>query len=187
MVYRFLVTGTSHQLNQFNERVALRLNATQQRGQTILYTCIERDREFALQMARKGGVTLQELHLSPEGEESYELLVGSGPGWRPHESGLMEALKMRRQMDPDAPDAIVVERAETNGKTRAEHLQWCKDRALEYIELGDVVNAWASMCSDLDKHPETSGHIGISLGMAQLIGRQLDTPEQMRKFIEGFN
>ena len=47
---------------------------------------------------------------------------------------------------------------------RAEHLQWCKDRAMEYCRQGDVTNAYASMASDLSKHPETEGHAGIQLG-----------------------
>jgi hypothetical protein len=29
-------------------------------------------------------------------------------------------------------------------RSRSEHLQWCKDRALEYLERGDVTNAFAS-------------------------------------------
>ena len=34
--------------------------------------------------------------------------------------------------------------------TRAEHLQWSKDRAIEYINMGDADQAWASMVSDLN-------------------------------------
>jgi hypothetical protein len=43
------------------------------------------------------------------------------------------------------------------------------------------------MTSDLGKHPETEGHIGIQLGMMQLMGGMLSRPAQMRHFIEGFN
>ena len=71
--------------------------------------------------------------------------------------------------------------------TRQEHLAWCKQRALEYVDMGDAHGAWASMVSDLGKHDETAGHAGIGLGMMQLMGGMLSTPEQMRKFIEGFN
>lgn len=71
--------------------------------------------------------------------------------------------------------------------TRQEHLQWCKDRALEYCDRGDTKNAFASMVSDLGKHPETAGHAGIMLGTMQLMGGMLSTPVEMRKFIEGFN
>lgn len=39
--------------------------------------------------------------------------------------------------------------------SRAEYLQWCKDRALEYANDGDGSAAIASMMSDLSKHPET--------------------------------
>ena len=38
--------------------------------------------------------------------------------------------------------------------TRAEHLRWAKDRALEYVEAGDLDQAFASLASDLGKHRE---------------------------------
>jgi hypothetical protein len=71
--------------------------------------------------------------------------------------------------------------------TRQEHLEWCKKRALEYVEQGDVNNAYASMCSDLEKHPETKGHGAIQLEMMMLMSGQLSTNEAMKKFINGFN
>lgn len=71
--------------------------------------------------------------------------------------------------------------------TRAEHLAWCKTRALAYADAGDAKNALASMTSDLGKHPETIGHVGTQLGMVLLLGGQLRTPEQVREFINGFN
>jgi hypothetical protein len=71
--------------------------------------------------------------------------------------------------------------------TRDEHVAWCKQRALEYVERGDVQNAYASMASDLGKHPETEGHPAIQLGMMMLIGGQLSSPTDMRRFIDGFN
>jgi hypothetical protein len=74
-----------------------------------------------------------------------------------------------------------------NQQTRAQHLAWCKQRALEYIEQGDAQGAFASMASDLGKHDETAGHIGIHLGMMQLMGGMLSDRESMRRFIEGFN
>ncbi len=66
---------------------------------------------------------------------------------------------------------------------RAEHLAWCKQRALEYLP-GDPVQAFTSMASDLDKHEETRGHIGIELGMMMLM---TDNLRDMKNFIEGFN
>lgn len=47
---------------------------------------------------------------------------------------------------------------------REEHLKWAKDRALEYVEKGDLKNAWASMVSDLGKHEETEDHSAILMG-----------------------
>jgi hypothetical protein len=75
----------------------------------------------------------------------------------------------------------------TETMTRADHLAWCKKRALEYADRGDTNQAFASMTSDLRKHPETEGHSAIQLGMMLMIGGHLSTAQQMRKFIEGFN
>ena len=71
--------------------------------------------------------------------------------------------------------------------SRAEHLAWCKKRALEYCDIGDVNQAYASMASDLGEHPETANHSGIKLGMMMSLSGQLSTPDKMREFIEGFN
>lgn len=71
--------------------------------------------------------------------------------------------------------------------TRAEHLAWCKERALEYCDAGDPEGAFASMASDLRKHFETENHAGIQVGMLMLMNGQLGSPHQMRKFIEGFH
>lgn len=70
---------------------------------------------------------------------------------------------------------------------RAAHLAWCKKRALEYVDNGDVQNAFASMASDMGKHPETQGHAAIELGMMQLMAGMLQSPDEMRRFINGFN
>lgn len=71
--------------------------------------------------------------------------------------------------------------------TRAEHLNWCKRRALEYVDAGDLNQAFASMGSDLTKHPKTANHCAIQIGAAMLFNGSLNTPESMRKYIEGFN
>lgn len=72
--------------------------------------------------------------------------------------------------------------------TRAEHLQWCKNRAMEYVNAGDNNQAFASMCSDLLKHEETKQHESTNrLGMSLLIAGHLKTKEQMTKWIQGYN
>lgn len=73
--------------------------------------------------------------------------------------------------------------------TRQEHMQWCKDRALEYVNEGDIDQALASMLSDLGKHPETQSSVASCgpLAMMLKMGGQLSTREDMKKFIEGFN
>ena len=71
--------------------------------------------------------------------------------------------------------------------TRKEHLAWCKKRAIDELTRGTVANAWASMMSDLGKHPETEGHAAIQLGSMMFFAGHLSTPTEMKKFIEGFN
>jgi hypothetical protein len=68
---------------------------------------------------------------------------------------------------------------------RAEHLQWCKDRALEYAGRGDWPNAIASMASDLGKHPETKDHSGIELMTMLAMTGEFERPGELRRFIEG--
>lgn len=70
---------------------------------------------------------------------------------------------------------------------RGEHLVWCKKRALEYVDHGDVKNAWASFMSDMRKHPDTASHSALELGHMLFMSGQLNSPVEMRKFIEGFN
>lgn len=71
--------------------------------------------------------------------------------------------------------------------TRQEHLEWCKQRALEYVDIGDMGQAWASMASDMKKHTETQNHAGIELGTMMVLAGHLSSPHEMRKFILGFN
>jgi len=75
----------------------------------------------------------------------------------------------------------------TNVASREEHLAWCKERALDLVDQGDLTQAYASMASDLRKHDGTAGHPAIELGMMLMMGGHLSTPHEMRKFIEGFN
>jgi hypothetical protein len=53
--------------------------------------------------------------------------------------------------------------------------------------MGDVRQAWASMVSDMRKDPATENHPALELGMMLLRGGHNSTPDEMRKFIEGFN
>lgn len=73
--------------------------------------------------------------------------------------------------------------------TRAEHLQWCKDRALAELDVDPTgrgpVNALASMNSDLRKHEETAGHLGIELGVMLAVAGKFRQPGQVREWIEG--
>lgn len=72
--------------------------------------------------------------------------------------------------------------------TRAEHLEWAKERALAELDYnGDLANALVSIGNDLDKHPETAKHTGVALGCQMLLGGLIASPRQMREFIEGFN
>lgn len=71
--------------------------------------------------------------------------------------------------------------------TRAEHLRWAKDRALEYAAMGDTSQTLASLGSDLNKHPDTAGHAGLELGTMLAMGGFLSTAEELREWVEGFN
>jgi hypothetical protein len=69
--------------------------------------------------------------------------------------------------------------------TRDEHLAWCKRRALEYVDAGDVQGAITSMTSDLSKHAGTKTIAPeiMALGFAAMLANDR---EQARRFINGF-
>jgi len=71
-------------------------------------------------------------------------------------------------------------------ETRQEHLDWCKKRAYEFCDKGDVIQAWCSFISDMNKHSETRNHPTLELGNQLLASGHNNTPEDMKHFIEGF-
>lgn len=75
--------------------------------------------------------------------------------------------------------------------TYSEHMRWCKERALRYLDSGDTINAVTSMLSDLDKHPETSltmrEAFGLALAMDGLGKAQRGDSAAVRQWIEDFN
>ena len=74
-------------------------------------------------------------------------------------------------------------------RTRAEHVQFCKDTAMKYVERGELLEAVTAMMSDMDKHPETSGSKGslAMLGMLAAMQAQRGDREGVVRFIQGFN
>jgi hypothetical protein len=68
---------------------------------------------------------------------------------------------------------------------RAEHVRWCKERAREYLNEGDLQQAVASMLSDLTKHPDTQ-NVGRGTGMLGIMCAANGDNEGVRRFIEGF-
>ncbi len=70
---------------------------------------------------------------------------------------------------------------------RQEHLDWCKQRALEYLDNGDWHGGLASMLSDIRKHPETQDHPAVPLAAILMFSGQLNDVKSVRDFILGFN
>ena len=73
-------------------------------------------------------------------------------------------------------------------ETRAEHLKWAKDRALEYADQGDTASAMSSLMQDLSLHSETAASAVIvpELMMPLAMMGEFEKPGELRKFIEGF-
>lgn len=71
--------------------------------------------------------------------------------------------------------------------TRDEHLAWCKQRALQYVDSGDLSGGLTSMLSDLRKHDETKEHSAIQLTDMLMLSGFLSSPADVRRHIEGFN
>jgi hypothetical protein len=70
-------------------------------------------------------------------------------------------------------------------RTRDEHLEWCKQRAREYLREGNMSEAITSMLSDLSKHPETRG-AGEKMAMLGMLFIAQRDERGARDFIEGF-
>lgn len=73
---------------------------------------------------------------------------------------------------------------------RRAHLNWCKARALEELEQGGpfaIMNAWASFVSDMGKETETADHMGLRLGLLEMMLGRLSTKAEMRHHILGYN
>jgi hypothetical protein len=71
--------------------------------------------------------------------------------------------------------------------SRKDHLAWCKTRALEYVDAGELKNAVSSMLSDMTKHPETnSPALGVLMLSAMKDVANGDTAA-VRRWVEGFN
>lgn len=71
--------------------------------------------------------------------------------------------------------------------TRQEHIDWCKKRAHEYLDRGDITNAIASMMSDLNKHEETRQSAGGILSMLGMQAVVSGDSQAAKRFIDGFN
>lgn len=72
-------------------------------------------------------------------------------------------------------------------KSRAEHLAWCKQRALEYVDQGDLTSAVASMGSDLQKHEDFRRGAYRTLTMVGILYASKHDSAAVRRWIEGFN
>lgn len=75
----------------------------------------------------------------------------------------------------------------TTAPSRAEHMAWCKARALAFVDSGDLSGAFASITADLKQHEGTAVHVGIELGHLLYLHGKLDTAQDMRHFIHGFS
>lgn len=69
--------------------------------------------------------------------------------------------------------------------TRAEHIAWAKQRALEELDAtGFTSNAVASITSDLTKHDETRA-TAAAIGQDGLKAALTGGPAAVRRWIEG--
>ena len=71
--------------------------------------------------------------------------------------------------------------------TRKEHLEWCKERANEFLDRGDVVNGITSMLCDLNKHEETQLDGASALSGLALMYAMNNDLIGAKHFVEGFN
>ena len=86
----------------------------------------------------------------------------------------------RDESNPQGPGA-----ATAGGvRDRETHLAWCKQRALAYVDAGELLNAVTSMGADLEKHPETKANNAVLF--AGMIRANNGDIEGVRRWIEGW-
>jgi len=68
--------------------------------------------------------------------------------------------------------------------TRAEHLEWAKERACKKNEITDIL---ASFVSDMDKHDELKGHPALALMTNLILVGWIKTTSQLKDFVNDFN
>ena len=69
-------------------------------------------------------------------------------------------------------------------------MAWCKQRAIEYIDQGDLINALAAFSSDMMKEPETAEYmrnpaIQMLYALDAVTAVQNNDAPRLRRFIEG--
>lgn len=72
-----------------------------------------------------------------------------------------------------------------NTTTAAEHFEWARQRAMEYVNLGDGGAAMSSLVSDLGKHEGTANILHPALQTLFLGEVILAGAEGARRFING--
>jgi hypothetical protein len=70
--------------------------------------------------------------------------------------------------------------------TRDERLEWCKTRAREYLQRGDLTNAVASIISDMNQRYEGLPSCPPELAMIGVMSAANRDHNGVRAFIEGF-
>jgi len=71
-----------------------------------------------------------------------------------------------------------------------EHLAWCKKRAHEYLERGELLDAVTSMSSDVTKHPNGPKAGTPAVAMLMLVGAmsaQQGDIREVRRWIDGWH
>jgi hypothetical protein len=70
--------------------------------------------------------------------------------------------------------------------TRDERLEWCKARAREYLQRGDLVNAVASIISDMNQKYEGLPPCPAELAIIGIMNAANGDCHAVSAFIEGF-
>lgn len=70
--------------------------------------------------------------------------------------------------------------------SQVSYVQSCKNRAIEYVEIGDYNGAVYSMLSDLCKHPQTIDVKLVIIAAVRLAAKRPLTESQVRDWIDGF-
>jgi hypothetical protein len=141
------------------------------------------DRNLVLGFFVRGSVARE---APPTGQYARKMLMITSAGGILEDTSGFVPPSDRTANEPDLAGVVNEElalEAIRQMNARDKQLAWAKTRALEYVEMGDLITAHTALGSDLLKEETTRDHPGVTRGMQALMDGGLNDARLMRDYI----